>query len=56
MQGTAATYTLEEPEEDPDIPETPDTPTIPTDEQSCIAAGGTWDATKTPACTLPSTQ
>ena len=57
VQGTAATYTLEEPEEeDPDIPETPDTPTIPTDEQSCIAAGGTWDATKTPACTLPSTQ
>lgn len=57
VQGTAATYTLEEPEEeDPDIPETPGTPTIPTDEQSCIAAGGTWDATKTPACTLPSTQ
>ena len=49
MQGTPATYTLEEPDE-------PTEPTDPYEEEKkqCAASGGTWDST-TNTCT-PSTE
>lgn len=49
IQGTAATYTLEEPEKEEDP--TP-TPNVPTTEEACIQANGTWANN---SCTLPST-
>ena len=56
LQGEAATYTLKEPEEEePEDETTTPEPTVPTTEQECIAAGGTWNITTTPSCTLPTT-